>query len=201
MYRFNIAKAAKFIYPDIFFPSDEEKVLYLTFDDGPNMNTTPQLLAILEKFDVKATFFCLGKNVENNEDLFSLIKNSHAIGNHGYLHLDGFKTPKKTYVDNVKNSEDIIESNFFRPPYGRIRPAQYKLLKQKYKIVLWTDMPGDFDVNVSKELLLERLISAIKPAAVIVLHDNLKSIEKLAYALPLFLEDALNQGFTFKILE
>jgi peptidoglycan-N-acetylglucosamine deacetylase len=200
LYRFNIIKLISLFYKKIFNPKGSEKVIYLTFDDGPSSETTQEILNMLNHYSIKATFFCLGENVEKEKNLFEILKQSQVIGNHGYSHLNGFKISAKSFVENVEQADLLIKSPFFRPPYGKITPMQYHLIKDKYTLVLWSDMPGDFDASITKEQLLKRLMDAIYPSSIIVLHDNLKSIDKLLYALPKFIEEALKRGYTFKTI-
>lgn len=200
LYRFNITRLVPLFYKKLFNPKGSEKVIYLTFDDGPSSATTQEILNILNHYSIKATFFCLGENVEKEKDLFEMLKQNHAVGNHGYSHLNGFKLSSKSFVENIEKANLLIKSPFFRPPYGRITPKQYHQIKDKYTLVLWSDMPGDFDTSISNEKLLQRLIAAIYPSSIIVLHDNMQSLDKLKYALPKFIEEVLKKGYTFKTI-
>jgi peptidoglycan/xylan/chitin deacetylase (PgdA/CDA1 family) len=200
LYRFNITRLLLPFYKKIFNPKGDDKVIYLTFDDGPNFLTTQEILNVLNDYNIKATFFCLGENVEKEKDFFEILQKDHAVGNHGYSHLNGFKISGKAFVENIEKADLLIKSSFFRPPYGKITPLQYHQIKDKYTLVLWSDMPGDFDVSISKERLLDRLKAAIYPFSIIVLHDNIQSLDKLLYALPKFIEEALQKGYTFKTI-
>lgn len=176
----------------------EHKSVFLTFDDGPNPQTTSVILEILDKFQVKATFFCLGKNCDQNPVLFDSIKKSgHAIGNHTYSHLNGWKTHTKDYLSDIEKSNNIIASPLFRPPYGRIKPSQTSILRKKYFIVMWSILPGDFDMNMSPEKCLQNSLCYTKPGSIIVFHDSLKAIQKVTTVLPEFLKRTLDQGFSF----
>lgn len=184
----------------MFIPKEGKKEIYLTFDDGPNPDSTEIILDILKKQEVQATFFCLGEKVEKHQAIFKLIQNNHAVGNHGYSHENGLFMNAKKFISNIDKAHELIKSPFFRPPYGKINPFQYHVIKQKYNLVLWTDMPGDFDASVSKERLLKRLLNTIKPSRVVVLHDDRRVMDKLIYALPKFIEEAKRQGYTFKMI-
>ncbi|MEZ5024179.1 MAG: polysaccharide deacetylase family protein [Chitinophagales bacterium] len=129
-----------------------EKVIYLTFDDGPHPETTPFILDLLAEYNFTATFFCLGKNVEKNPELFDrMMKEGHAVGNHSYSHLNAWNTDSKDYLEDVAKAQALIQSNLFRPPYGRLMYPEWKQLKQQYKIVMWSLMPEDFRSDLTSE--------------------------------------------------
>jgi peptidoglycan-N-acetylglucosamine deacetylase len=176
----------------------EQKTVFLTFDDGPGQQTTPEVLEILEKFNAKATFFCLGRNVEMHPSACETIKKSgHALGNHTYSHLNGWKTHTKNYISDIEKSNDIINSPLFRPPYGRIKPSQIKILKKKYLIVMWSILTGDFDINISEEKCLQNSLRTIKPGSIIVFHDSVKAIKKVSKVLPEFIRQVNDMGYSF----
>ncbi|MFT5801902.1 MAG: peptidoglycan/xylan/chitin deacetylase (PgdA/CDA1 family), partial [Nonlabens sp.] len=126
----------------------EEKTLYLTFDDGPIPEVTPWVLDQLDQYQAKATFFCVGDNVEKHPHIFAeLTQRGHRVGNHTQQHLSGWATETSKYMANVEQCAAKVDSDLFRPPYGRLRPKQAKLLRQKYTVVMWDVLSGDFDVN------------------------------------------------------
>ena len=150
-----------------------EKVVYLTFDDGPHPKSTPLILDVLNKFDVKATFFCLGQNVEKYPELFQrIIDEGHQVGNHSYSHLSGWTTSTNRYLKDIEKANQFIDSNLFRPPYGRITPWQAKKLSTHYRIIMWDIMPGDFDERLTQQKVTDNVIDNIEYGSVIVLHDN-----------------------------
>jgi len=177
-----------------------KKEIFLTFDDGPHPTITPQVIKILNEFGVKATFFCVGENVKKFRDTYKLIVESgHKAGNHSYNHLSGWKTSNHEYYNNIELASNLIKSNLFRPPYGRIALSQIKPLSKKYKIIMWTVLTYDFDNRVSKEQCLKNSIKT-KPGSIVLFHDSDKAVDNMIYALPLFLKHFLNKGFTFSTL-
>lgn len=185
------------IYPEALFRiNTTEKLLFLTFDDGPDPVSSPQLVDILDKYDVKALFFCDGTAAENYPDLIDLIKSKgHLIGNHGYNHLNGWKTSAKRYIADVENAAVNTSSYLFRPPYGRLRLSQYRKLKENYKIVFWDIMPYDFDESFRSEDSFKVLLRKMRPGSIIVLHDNPRS--SLIPVLHKVIEAAINSGYRF----
>lgn len=190
---------ARWFYPDALFRiKTTEKVLWLTFDDGPDPVSTPGLLNILGKHGVNALFFCKGSSAEKYPDLMELIKSEgHKIGNHGYSHLNGWKTSTSGYVEDVECSSAHTSSMLFRPPYGRLRLTQYLKLRKKYKIIFWDIMPYDFDRSFGAEKSLKILIEKMRPGSVIVLHDNSQSTA--TGFLDEFIKYSINEGYRFNL--
>jgi peptidoglycan/xylan/chitin deacetylase (PgdA/CDA1 family) len=177
------------------------KSLYLSFDDGPHPDTSPPILEILDRYGIKATFFCVGENVEKHPDVFKMIRDKgHGIGNHSYNHLKGWKSDWKEYIENVEKCNSLVNSTLFRPPYGKMTRSQRKQLKDKYNIIMWTVLSRDYDAKVSRERCLKKTWKHTKPGAIIVFHDHLKSISKVNYVLPKYIEMALKEGYDFKLL-
>ncbi|NVO03500.1 MAG: polysaccharide deacetylase family protein [Bacteroidetes bacterium] len=178
-----------------------EKVIYLTFDDGPIPEVTTFVLKQLEEFDAKATFFCVGDNVRKYPEIFETIINAnHAIGNHSYNHLNGWKSLSKDYLKNIQKCDSFFETNLFRPPYGKISPMQILKLKKNYSIVLWSVLSYDFDIETTGEKCLENVISHSEAGSIVVFHDSIKASENLFYALPKFLKHFSDLGFEFRAL-
>jgi peptidoglycan/xylan/chitin deacetylase (PgdA/CDA1 family) len=191
------------IYPQIIksFPSEKGK-LFFTFDDGSDKEVTPIVLDILKKFNAKATFFCLGENVEKNIDLYNrIIIEGHKTGNHGFSHLNGFKTNTKLYSENIEKAEKLIDKKIFRPPYGKLKPSQYKILKGKYKIILWDVMSYDFDQSLTGKQCAEIVIKNATDGSIIVFHDTQKAKARLIEALPISLEYFSSHGYKFDKIE
>jgi peptidoglycan/xylan/chitin deacetylase (PgdA/CDA1 family) len=162
------------VYPEaVFRITTTTKELCLTFDDGPNPDTTPEILDILESVDLKAAFFCNGREAEKYPGLVDLIvSKGHVIGNHGYDHLSGWKTNVSDYVENVQMAEKFTSSTLFRPPYGSISLSQYREVKKNYKIVFWDLMPYDFDEKFGGKRAFNILKEKIRPGSIIVLHEK-----------------------------
>jgi peptidoglycan/xylan/chitin deacetylase (PgdA/CDA1 family) len=178
------------------------KTIYLTFDDGPHPQITQFVLDELNKFDAKATFFCIGKNVVQHPGVFkSILEQGHAVGNHTYNHLDGWKTPNAKYLQNILEARNFINSPLFRPPYGRITSNQKKYLMQlemPMKVVMWSVLSGDFDVNITPEQCCKNVLNNTKSGSVVVFHDSEKAFERLEYALPLVLKYFSERGYRFE---
>jgi peptidoglycan-N-acetylglucosamine deacetylase len=190
-----------YLYPEgLFRIKTTEKVLYLTFDDGPDQVSTPQLLFILKKYNIKALFFCTGKAAEENVYLMDMIRTGgHVIGNHGYNHLDGWKTDTSTYINDINMASDSTSDKIFRPPYGRLSPGQKKKLLESYKLVFWDLMGYDFDVAFGSEKSLRVLKEKIRPGSIIVLHDT--AFSSANTILDEFIVFATNQGYKFELLK
>lgn len=194
-----IPRILKKVYPGLTWhiPGDR-KTLYLTFDDGPTPQVTDRILDILGAYGVRATFFCIGRNVERYSTLMNrILEAGHAVGNHTYSHLRGWYTPDREYFEDIELAGQLIPSRLFRPAYGMITPNQVKHLKQKYQIVLWDVMSFDFHPGTSPEKCLDNVIRYAQPGSVIVFHDSLKASEKVLHALPGVLAGFTEQGFSF----
>jgi len=193
----------------------DKKEIYLTFDDGPIPEITDWVLKTLDKFNAEATFFCVGDNIKKYPEEFqNILDKGHAIGNHTFNHLNGWRTNTKRYLDNVEKTKKTITINpqatannqqlitkLFRPPYGKIRPSQRKALQNKgYQIIMWDVLSADFDQNISKEKCLKNVIKSVENGSIIVFHDSIKAFEKLQYVLPKTLAFLVEKGFKFKKL-
>jgi peptidoglycan/xylan/chitin deacetylase (PgdA/CDA1 family) len=176
-----------------------EKKVWLTFDDGPTAEITPFVLDTLLFYNIKATFFCLGKQmVKHPEILQRITAEGHSIGNHSYSHPNGFTTCTKKYLKDIEKWKQIIpETKLFRPPFGNIYPWQIGKLKKEYKIIMWDVMSLDFDKNTSKEKCFFNVVNNVGSGSIILLHDNEKAQVSLQYALPKIIESLKERGFTF----
>jgi len=198
------------LYPSLTWRiKSDEKVLYVTFDDGPHETATPFVLDELKKYHAKATFFCIGKNVVAHRSIYErIIDEGHTVGNHTYHHLNGWKTGDETYIKDVQQAAKEIDSNLFRPPYGRITRFQAGLLSYRpstighrpFSIIMWDVLSADFDARISSKKCLENVLYYSKPGSVIVFHDSAKAWEKMSYTLPKALEYFSNKGYRFQAI-
>ncbi|MBS1654581.1 MAG: polysaccharide deacetylase family protein [Bacteroidetes bacterium] len=183
-------------------PSNE-KVLYLTFDDGPHPVATPFALDVLKKYNAKATFFCIGKNVVAYPGIYKrIIDEGHAVGNHTFNHLNGWKTDDKIYINDIAEAAKHIDSSLFRPPYGKIKLFQAKqvskVLNQPAKVIMWDVLSADFDERVSQDECLSNVVLNAKNGSIIVFHDSEKALAKMCYAVPNLLDFFTKNGFHFE---
>ena len=179
----------------------KERIVYLTFDDGPTKEVTSSLLDILNKEKVKATFFCVGKNVEKHTDLFQEIKlQGHGVGNHSNTHINGWRTNKKQYLEDIDAADKLINSGLFRPPYGKLNWRSKKALQKKYKIIMWDVAGGDFDKRLSVQQVIENVTHNVKPGSIVVLHDNQKFKETILSALPVIIKELKAAHYNFGVL-
>lgn len=196
------------ILPGFTWRKDPTKqYIYLTFDDGPIPEITNWVLEILLKYNIKATFFCVGDNIKKNSSIFhSIISQGHAVGNHTFNHIKGLETSDETYIANTEIcTSEILKNNYntklFRPPHGKLKFSQAKRLRNLgYEIVMWDVLSGDFDSKLSSENCLANTIKATRNGSIIVFHDSIKTFEKLQFVLPNYIESMLKKGFIFKSL-
>ena len=184
-----------------------KKEVYLTFDDGPHPTITPWVLDELEKYRAKATFFCVGANVAQYGEVYRrILFEGHAVGNHTHTHVNGWKTDTATYLKEVAEAATYIDSNLFRPPYGKIKRSQargiaHALGKKSAHIVMWDVLSGDFDQEISSEKCLENVLKNTTAGSIIVFHDSEKAAEHLQFALPRVLKYLSRKGYRLARLE
>jgi len=217
MYLIKSPLLLKWYYPSLLWnKSRTEKVIYLTFDDGPIPNVTDFVLKTLKAFNAKATFFCIGDNIVKHPEVYAhVINDGHAVGNHTFNHLKGWKTDDETYIENTLMCQQLTRTNLFRPPYGRIKKSQIRSLKSLVldrsesrlstsstglQIVMWDVLSGDFDINLSPEKCYQNVIKHTENGSIVVFHDSLKAFDRLEYTLPRALKYFSDKGFTFSSL-
>jgi peptidoglycan-N-acetylglucosamine deacetylase len=179
----------------------EAKQLFLTFDDGPIPEVTPWVLEQLERFNAKATFFCVGDNVRKNPETYEQVRAAgHTVGNHTMNHLNGWSTDNMSYFRNIRHCAGQLKSALFRPPYGKVTPRQSQFLVRHYNVVMWDVLSGDFDQTLSPEQVLKNVIQNAGPGSIVVFHDSLKAFDRLKYALPQVLEYFSQLGYVFSAI-
>jgi peptidoglycan-N-acetylglucosamine deacetylase len=192
----------KWVYPDYIWsmPSNEKKI-YLSFDDGPHPEATPFVLDELKKYGARATFFCIGKNVAEHPAIYKrILDEGHAIGNHTQNHLNGWQTADAEYFENIKQAAVYIDSNLFRPPYGRITRFQAKQVQEKMglKIIMWSVLSADFDERIKPEDCWKNVGKSAKNGSIIVFHDSEKANPRMSYVLPKLLETLSAKKYSFE---
>lgn len=203
----------RWLYPGLIWHKDRgQKLIYLTFDDGPIPVVTPFVLKTLKSFDAKATFFCIGENVAKHPEIYAqVLADGHRVGNHTHNHLKGWDTPDEQYLDNVARCAELVNSNLFRPPYGRAKKSQiskltsgrawgesnYSVLTANYSTIMWDVLSGDFDTSLKPEKCLTNVIRHTENGSIVVFHDSLKAFERLEYVLPRAMEAWRAAGYEF----
>lgn len=179
----------------------EEKVVYLTFDDGPIPEVTPWVLDTLDKFSIKATFFCVGDNVRKYPEIFEEVKRrGHRVGNHTFNHLQGWRTLTKNYLANVAKADKLIQSNLFRPPHGHVRMPQMWFLKRHYKIIMWDVVTRDYNPDLTGDDIINIVKKRTRNGSIIVFHDSVKSIKRLQESLEGAIQWLLESGYRFEMI-
>lgn len=179
----------------------EKKTIYLTFDDGPTPDITNRVLDILDSYNIKASFFCIGKNVKNNPSIYTdILSRGHVVGNHTHNHLKGFEWKDEEYIENVAEAAKHIKSKLFRPPYGRIKPSQLKALRKDYKVILWDLVTRDYNPKLSAKYILFNIKLLSRNGSVVVFHDSRKAEKNLFAVLPKAIEFWEEKGYKFSVL-
>lgn len=179
-----------------------EKVVYLTFDDGPIPEITPWVLDLLDKYQIKACFFCVGDNVRKYPEIFQMVKDrGHSVGNHTYHHIQGLKVTTSAFLWNIEEADKLIQSKLLRPPYGHMRLPQFYFLRKKYKIVMWDVVTRDYSRLKTADQVFEIVKKYTRPGSIIVFHDSIKAGERMKESLPRSIEWLLENGYTFRLLE
>jgi peptidoglycan/xylan/chitin deacetylase (PgdA/CDA1 family) len=177
------------LFPDIVWTVKSSPHIYLSFDDGPHPDSTPQILKLLNKHKIKATFFCLGKNLLLFPELKArILREGHALANHGHEHISGWRTSTEDYLEDISKTAALIPGRLFRPAYGRLSWKQYHQLKKTHKLIMWSHMPGDFDDKKGMEDMYHEASKTISPGSIIALHDHPKCLDKCLYYINLIAE-------------
>ena len=179
-----------------------KKVIYLTFDDGPVPEVTPLVLDLLDEHNIKATFFCVGENVQKHPDTFAqVMSRGHKVGNHTFNHLKGFSVKDEEYYDNIDKAAELIDSKLFRPPYGRVTGKQMKKLRDRYAIIMWDVITHDYNKSLSPETIMRTIKRYSRNGSLVVFHDSIKAKENVLAVLPLAIEYWKSKGYTFGVLD
>ena len=193
----------RWIYPKALWRMDKnEKSVYLTFDDGPIPGVTPWVLDLLDKYNIKATFFLVGDNIRKHPEEFKMIvEHGHRLGNHTFNHLKGFEFNSEEYLANIEKANEFLKTDLFRPPHGHMRGIQYYTLRNKYRIVMWDLVTRDYSKRLNGKQVFEKVKHYVRNGSIITFHDSLKSEKNMKYALPRSIEWLLEQGYTFKVFD
>ena len=182
--------------------NENEKVVFLTFDDGPIPEMTPWILDLLDDYGIKAVFFCVGDNVRKHPEIYrEILARGHRVGNHTFHHLQGLRVITKDYLKDVKEAEKLIDSKLFRPPYGHLRLPQFFRLRNDYTMIMWDVVTRDYSCLMTPERVFDNVKKYTRNGSVIVFHDSLKGSDKTRYALPRSIEWLLEQGYQFRLIE
>jgi peptidoglycan/xylan/chitin deacetylase (PgdA/CDA1 family) len=198
-----LAKIGSILYNGaiFYFKNTEQKKLYLTFDDGPTEYLTSWILETLRGYKAKGTFFCIGKNAERYPDQYQqIINEGHIVGNHTYYHSEGWRKKNQKYFQDIKKAQKLLNSNYFRPPHGKMKVSQFNHLRQSYNIILWDVLAKDYKKKFTPERIFQRVIRKARPGSILVFHDSLQAEMNLRRVLPRILEYYYNQGYEFPLI-
>lgn len=200
--RIKPGRILKWMFPNVIWSMEDKDGIYLTFDDGPTPGVTEWILQTLDRYEAKATFFVLGKNVELYPDLYQMILDrGHKIGNHTYSHQKGWELPLDRYIEDVDLAGDMLHTELFRPPYARVTRKQLKVIAQRYRIVMWNVLSRDYNVHLTPKMCLRETIKGLRGGDIISMHDSAKSFKNTSYILPALLRKARAKGLKCKIIE
>jgi peptidoglycan/xylan/chitin deacetylase (PgdA/CDA1 family) len=202
MFKYKIPYILQLFYPNYTWKvNTQQKVVYFTFDDGPHPEITTWVLSELAKYNAKATFFMVGANIEKYPEIVEKVKQSgNAIGNHTFNHLNGWKTKDENYFENINKCKEFIESNLFRPPYGRIKSKQAKHILNEFKVIMWDKLSRDYDANLNIDESLKAMKTLPAKGSIFVFHDSEKAFKNLKILLPELLKFYSLNGYQFEKL-
>jgi peptidoglycan/xylan/chitin deacetylase (PgdA/CDA1 family) len=192
----------RLLYPGaIWRLNQSEKCVFLTFDDGPTPEVTTWVLDLLKHENIRATFFCLGKNVDAAPSIYKqLIEHGHRVGNHSQHHYRAFKTPTHLYAADVEEASKKVHSNLFRPPYGQLKLSAFWILRKKYKVVFWDVLSEDYNPAISPQRVIDNVIKNVRNGSIVVFHDSAKAFPRLKIALPEIIRNLKARGYAFDVI-
>lgn len=198
---FRSPKILQWLFPSrVWGISVSDKSIFLTFDDGPDPEITSWILDFLQEEKISATFFCVGENVKKHSEIYHrIIAENHAVGNHCMRHENGYKVTDDVYLDSINEAAQFIDSNLFRPPYGRLRKRTERKIPKKFKIIMWSWLSYDYDQKVSPQKIIQSS-AKIKQGDILVFHDNKKTKERLKEILPPIVKALKEKGFEFRVV-
>jgi peptidoglycan/xylan/chitin deacetylase (PgdA/CDA1 family) len=180
---------------------ESERVVYLTFDDGPIPEITPWVLDLLRKEEIRATFFCVGENVMNYPEIYQqILADGHSVGNHTFSHWQGLKQENTDFFSNIEKAAGYINSDLFRPPHGWLKTSQYRFLKKKFRLIMWDLVSCDYDVRITPEKVFRNITDFVRPGSVITFHDSVKAMHNLTETLPPAIRWMKEQGYRFEAI-
>ena len=196
-------KILRWLYPGAVWRMDtNEKAVYLTFDDGPIPEITPWVLDLLDKHQIKATFFLVGDNIRKHPKEFQMIlERGHRVGNHTFNHFGGLRHHKNEYWANTEKANEQIQTDLFRPPHGWMRWEQYRMLKKSYRIIMWDLVTRDYSKRLNGPQVLAKVKKYVRNGSIITFHDSIKAEKNMKYALPRAIEWLKEQGSEFKVFD
>ncbi|MET4075402.1 peptidoglycan/xylan/chitin deacetylase (PgdA/CDA1 family) [Hymenobacter sp. UYCo722] len=200
-----------------------QPLVYLTFDDGPEPDETPWVLALLAEYQAKATFFCVGENLARYPEIArAALAAGHRLGNHTHRHQSAWATSRAAYLADVSDCQTQIQellknrpggpvsvallpgsrssAPLFRPPYGRLTWPLLPALQADFRVVMWSVLTRDYDSALRPEDCLRFALEAVRAGDVVVFHDSRKAGPRLRYVLPRLLAHLAAQGFAFATL-
>lgn len=194
--------ARKLFSKALWISKESKSTIYLTFDDGPHPIITPWVIDQLAKYNAKATFFCIGNNAQDHPEILTdICNNGHAIGHHTQNHVHGWKTNSAAYKKDVLEGNERIQSDLFRPPYGKLTWKQYRWVSKQFKLIMWSLLSKDYDKTKTPKDCIKRVLSNAKAGDIIVFHDSEKAKKNLFVALPIILATLHQRGFEFGVIK
>ena len=193
----------RLLYPKAIWRMDKKvKAVYLTFDDGPIPRITPWVLDLLDKYQIKATFFMVGDNIRKHPEEFKMVVDrGHRLGNHTFNHIRGSEYLSDNYLENTDQANEFLKTDLFRPPHGHMRWGQYQVLKKKYRIIMWDLVTRDYSNRLNGPQVLAKVKKYVRNGSIITFHDSIKSEQNMKYALPRAIEWLKEQGYEFKVFD